>query len=383
MITFQYILLHFLLLCILFVFCRKISCAKNDSNYWKLAFFPMVAYTLEEGLRWGREIDWNLYYDVYNTLASGGWTGHEPLFSLMWKLCGILQFPYPLVITLSSLLFIYSLFFFFKPYRNVIWIAIPLSVASHIVTSSNLIRWYMAISFCLISFALYRSKKNILGLLFFSGAFLTHYAMLPMCLFFLLCNRKKPISRPSIAIVVCLVLILFFDKSLLVYLGPIFRLFENVNRFTQYFDRGISGLMSQSEETKSLAMTFFSFIPYIAFIMYGNRLCKKNMIPWFYYNMVVVASYLKIISAGMELFGRYYYVIDFFVCLMAAHVVAYLKVTHKKMIGKILFAFCILFFIRKAIYMCTPFQYDEMMLYVWNTQIDPQALYYFRQGLLK
>lgn len=60
MITFVYIALHALLLLVMLFFCRRI--VLNGRNYWRLAIIPILSYGLEEGLRWGRETDWNFYY---------------------------------------------------------------------------------------------------------------------------------------------------------------------------------------------------------------------------------------------------------------------------------------------------------------------------------
>lgn len=379
MITLQYILLHLFLLIVLLYCCKKISIS-SVHLYWKYAFVAIVVYTLEEGLRWGRETDWNMYYGVYKTLSSGGWTNHEPFFVLLWKLFGVMGLPYPVVISFCSMLFIFSLFFFFKPYKNVIYLAVPLSVACHITTSSNLIRWYMAVSLCLISVALFESQKRKIGLLFFCLSFLTHYAIVLTVMFYAICKIKKTITKPVTAVVVCILLLLFFDKSFLSNFSFIYKLFGEINRFSGYLEGGFSRLAT-ANETKSFAMTLFTFVPFFAFIIYGYRLKRNGLISPIHYNMVVVASYFKIISSGLEFFSRYYYLLDFFVCLVASHVIIYLKKQHYGIIAKVLFAFCVLYLIRKYIYMCSPFKYDEFMLYVWNNRIDPQDLYYFRRSL--
>lgn len=78
MITFIYVALHVSLLIILLLSCRKI--VTHRKCYWRYAIFPISFYGLEEGLRWGRETDWNLYYYVYEDYLHGISSNHEWLF---------------------------------------------------------------------------------------------------------------------------------------------------------------------------------------------------------------------------------------------------------------------------------------------------------------
>ncbi len=63
----QYIVLHILVILIKYVVgIAKKHLTKKQKNYWKLASIPIMVFTFEEGLRWGRHIDWCAYYYVYN-----------------------------------------------------------------------------------------------------------------------------------------------------------------------------------------------------------------------------------------------------------------------------------------------------------------------------
>lgn len=382
MIVFQYVLLHFLLLVTIIYFCRKISFASNDALYWKYATIPIIAYTIEEGLRWGRETDWSLYYKVYSILAGGEWTNHEFLFQILWKAFAFCGLPYPAVISICSFLFIFSLFFFLKNYKEVIWIALPLCVANHLIAASNLIRWYTAISFFLISLGLINRKKTLAGYVLLMLSFFFHYGMAPIGLIYLLCKNCKCIAKPFWAVVTCLALIFLFDKSVLSHFSVLYNIFNGIGRFAMYFDHGMERLMQQAHETKSIAITLFTFIPFFAFIIYGYKLKLKRVITDCHYNLIVLASYIKIVSDGLEIFIRYYRALDFFICLGAAYVFSYLRKNYHLTQQKIFLVFVCFYIVRKFIFMMQPYEYDEYMLYLWNSnRMDPMDIYYFRQSL--
>lgn len=385
MIASQYLFLHFLLLCVLFLSCRKIAYAKDDSKYWKKAVFPIIAFSLEEGLRWGRDTDWNLYYNVYRELGNHGWTNHEPLFQLIWKTFAICGLPYPVVILMCSFLFILSLFVFFKPYYRQIWLGLPLLVASHLIYASNLIRWYIACSFALIAISYINEKRKKMAAIWLFVAFFCHYGILLAFCLLALGYKIKCIAKPRTAIVVCILLLFFFDKSVLVHFGFIFNIFNHVDRFAYLFSDGAAMIMGNGAGyggSKDLITKCITFTPFFAFIIYGYRLMRLGKIPNYLYNILVIGSYLKLISSGLEIIGRYYYFVDFFVCLEVSFVFDYLKGKKKTVFSQVMLLLCITYIIRKFIFMCQPFAYDEFMLYVWNERIDPMELFYFRKNLM-
>ena len=383
MITFVYIALHALLLLVMLFFCRRI--VLNGRNYWRLAIIPILSYGLEEGLRWGRETDWNFYYYVYEDYLHGLSSDHEWLFQLIWRSFASFGLPYPCVITVCSLFFIFALFVFFKPYasRKEFAYIIPLCVACHIITSSNLIRWYMAVSFMLMGCRLFSERKFWMAILCFVAAISTHFFSIVIVLFLVcLFYYKKIIMRPAWACLVCVLLLLLFDRSMLAKFGFIYDYLGMFNRFSGYLDNGYSWIIGADEGysgTKSVLMSFVTFMPYFAFIISGYHLMQKGALQVAYYNIVVVASMLKIISSGLELFGRVYCFFDFFICFSCIMSVGYIRKTSGKFIYKLLLVFCVFYILRKFLYMCEPMQYDELMLYVWDKQIEPSSILEFKR----
>lgn len=188
--------------------------------------------------------------------------------------------------------------------------------------------------------------------------------------------------RPAWACLVCVLLLLLFDRSMLAKFGFIYDYLGMFNRFSGYLDNGYSWIIGADEGysgTKSVLMSFVTFMPYFAFIISSYHLMQKGALQVAYYNIVVVASMLKILSSGLELFGRVYYFFDFFICFSCIMSVGYLRKTSGKFIYKLLLVFCVFYILRKFLYMCEPMQYDELMLYVWDKQIEPSSLLEFKR----
>ena len=77
-------LIYILLKILLFiVFCFSgswLSKAKTNKSYWMIAIVPMLAFAIIEGLRFGRLIDYNVYYFRYIDLGEGIEQFYELLF---------------------------------------------------------------------------------------------------------------------------------------------------------------------------------------------------------------------------------------------------------------------------------------------------------------
>ena len=377
MIAFQYTFLHLIVLLTIFISCKTIQNKKN--GYWKYALPSIVLLGLEEGMRWGREMDWNYYYYVYADYIAGYPSNHELLFQLIWRICATLGIPYYIVITGCSLFFIYSLFYLFRPNAgsSAFLYIIPLCVACHTITSSNLIRWYMALSFFLLSVRNLLDKKHLFFGVFLISSFFTHYAM-AVCatLFFLIYLLKRRIS-PTIACAISTILIIINTKEILSHFTIIYELFSGIDRFSSYLDFDYQRIISNGSinvEEKSVLMKLITFTPYYFSFYIGEKLLSSKKIGLLEYNLLIYGSFFKILSSGLELVGRVYYVFDIFICMTFSFIFSHLYQNHKNLINKMAFSFLLFYFISKGIYMCKPLEYDEYMLYIWNEHIDPTTI---------
>ena len=44
---------------------KKATIASSNKSYWKALFLTILFFTVEEGFRWVRDIDWCSYYWTY------------------------------------------------------------------------------------------------------------------------------------------------------------------------------------------------------------------------------------------------------------------------------------------------------------------------------
>lgn len=393
MITIQYIFLHVLLIVILFFSCKKID-SVDRKYYWHYALIPILAFALEEGLRWGRALDWCYYYDVYSKLMRGEDTGHEPLFSFLWSVFASLGVSYPIVIVSCSGLLIFSGFFLFRPYQGFLRYVMPIWILITAPWAINVIRWFIGLSFLFISTRYFLDGKRFRWIIFFLCSVLTHYGMFLMLPIFFLLLKNRLILKPWLVAMVSLLLLLLFDTSFLSRFSFLFDYMSLLSvRYEHYTDNaedwlsgnvGVSQTMSVSLVhgfVKLFPYLFFVFLSYYLIINRHTRLGKlvayKMLLP--FYNLAVVGCLLKSVSFGLELLIRYTFYFEMSFAFLCAYTLFCLN-SKKQNKGKynidVLFISLLSFFILwKIVSFCRPlYPYDEIMGYVWNEVENPLFL---------
>ena len=374
MIELQYISLHLIVVVLTFVYCRKIS-RSPFSEYWKLAAIPILCFSLEEGLRWGRLIDWCFYYNAYSEILDRKFGTIEPLFWLIWGAFAKLGLPYYAVITFCSFLLCFSLFFFCKPYKKGIFIAIPLAIVTAGTFASNLIRWYMAVSFMLLGCRLYLDGKQKKAYLLFFCSFCCHYAIIIGLLLLFFVNKiwKKCICSAKVAIVVSATLIFTLNQfpQLITYLATLSALLSGVERFEHYIND--SQQWFTISDNLNFIYLFFSMIP-LYIMLYGVYLYRKeNNQYYFLYNSFVLLLWIKSAGQGLELGLRYKAIFDLFMC--AAVGILFINANKKNLQNIIIKSAIVIWLILQTIIFCRPLPDNAYNLYVWNEhKQDPYIL---------
>ena len=380
MITIQYVFFHILLLVIFYVYSCRIAKEKSTDKYWTILWIPITAFTIEEGFRWGRHIDWCAYYYQYQDMLKGYSTTHEPFFRLIWNTFAYLELPYYIVVAFCSFLLIYSLCFFCKPYWKYAYILLPFLVVWIAPKAINLIRWYMAFSFLLIGLRLFLDNKKKIAFIVFALSFFTHYAIsLLIPLFLCVTYIKKFICKPWIAILVSLGLILFFNLSFMKNFVFIVELFSGVGRFAGYVENAEGWLTGAGQnaiiERRSVIIYIISCIPFYLYIWYGkkcsNKLIKEDVIL---YNLAVLGLCLRSVSSGLELASRYASMFDPFLVVMAVKSLIYFGDSKRKF-RLVFISIIILSMGVQFVRFCAPMEREEFMHYIWNKQISPSYLF--------
>lgn len=379
MIELKYILFHILLLFISYICGRKITLSPIQ-QYWKVAIWIIIAFIIEEGLRWGRNIDWCVYYDVYQDYLKGSTSNHEILFRFIWKIYAYCNLPYYIVIASCSGLLIYSFLYFCKPYKETIFILIPFIIGMCASNATNLIRWYMSFSFVLIATRLYLNGKIKSSILLTLCSICTHIGMIIIIpIFYFIINRKRILFKPLITIIISLAFIILFDPSILGKLSFIFDLFSGFERFNTYSEDATEWLTGTGQNADSIRRSsieqLIATVPLWTYIISGYEVCKskKNIIP--IYNLAIIGIFFKNAASGLELFGRYSYLFEPFICIIAVYGLIYIHKEKKwTPVNILLYAIGTIFIVRKFIAFCTPMEYEQLMHYVWDTPIDPYEL---------
>lgn len=364
MISFQFVLLHLLVVLVTFFSCKKI---KNNSvrKYWHFAYLSICVFALEEGLRWGRMVDWCMYHETYNNILQTSDETMEPVFRLVWTLFAILNVPYWGVILFMALFFIVSAFYFCKPYKNLLPYVMPLFVVTAGFFAENLIRWYMSYSFLLIALRLYLDGKNKPAIGWALCSVLTHYAMILSVVLFVALNhlKNKKICSPicAICLSVIFVLLMSYYKDLMMNLLFIANVFSGSERFAMYSDDASEWFVVKNVDVFS---NIILMTPLYLALWVANKKMKNMPMNNFFYNCFVVSLLIKSLGQNLELALRYRAIFDPFVCMLMG--IVYYSVSSLK--GKNLFckAIMLLFLFMQAVRFCSPLENDKLNMYVWN-----------------
>ncbi len=384
----QYYLMHILLLTATAIAGYKIQ-TSSTSRYWQVASICIVTFLLVEGLRWGRQIDWILYYDVYEQIKSGIDTEHEFLFMLLWQFFAFLDIPYPVVVCFSSFLLITSLLTILKDYKPVYFFALLYLVCIICHVSANLQRWFLGASFLYWALCYFQKRMYRVAIVISICACLFHVAIIIVLpLFFFLLKYDKVLMKPLPATLVLVLLTVFFDPSVLSNFTIIFDLFSNVSRFAQYMEDPegwLNGTASTVEmEKRSLLHNLGAIVPYIFAIIANyhiliNNSKSKNYKNYgllkgnnaFIYNTFVLGTWVLAITMSLELVGRYSYLFYPFISIALANAVKYYY-RHKTILYKIGFLACFGFLLLKISYNIKPLVDNPVFMgYVWDSNQYP------------
>lgn len=152
-----YVILHVLLLLVFWRFGKLMSKSNADRDYWRNAIVPILCFIIVSGLRFGRDIDYNVYYINYTQgFSKDSEIGINFIFDIMHAF-NISYYVFP--IFCSSLL-IFSFVLLLSVYREGAQYALILLMG--VMGIELFLRWYLALSIVLIGvFFLYKGKPQL------------------------------------------------------------------------------------------------------------------------------------------------------------------------------------------------------------------------------
>lgn len=370
-----YLLCLLSMMLVMYVSGKGIS--KSGNIYSRAGFMAVVVYTLNEGLRYGRGIDYNLYYSDYMDLAAGKEDDSEPVFAFIREIFISLGLPYQALIIFMSFMFIWSLLTLIQNYRNLMPLALPLFVFFSISEVENMVRWYLAFSFFLFGLSdLIKKEKLSWKYFVFSLVGSTiHFAFLPIpIVFYIVFRFKQNVIKPYISIPLFFVIYYTFESDTMSQYVDFVNIIVDISgdRFASYGDRAeywLTGGFSGEDVSGIIDKAEIAFLLVLTMLGYRIRRYHSNIYS-FAYNLFIIGFLLLPIAKKVELVIRYDSIFYFFRSIvMAAVIYTYYiqRRCHLIPIVKLICMFLLLYAPFKTIVgiiLDNPKRY----LYVWDKQ---------------
>ncbi len=278
----HFVLLTCRLLLFIIVVCNAFHLSSLKRTVTLLSFFPTIAaYTLYAGLRWGRGIDYNLYYWLYKDINAGiGREDNEPLFELLIKISGWLGLEWKHFVFFMSFFLIFSGCFFLRNFRKESVLLLPFFVFN-LSLAETLMRWYLGFSFILIGLYFLLQNKQRFFWVFSLLGFLVHYGLAIDILGFYLIwiFSRKYVMKPTVALIIYIGIFFLFTPQFMSYFADFI---QNVNlgtRFLMYQNNAEAWLVGDANDEVRGQLSMTNLISTIYLICIGYSCYVKNKTP--------------------------------------------------------------------------------------------------------
>lgn len=282
----------------------------------KASWPGILAFTLNEGLRFGRGLDYNLYAaGFYGNSSVDLWERYEPIYASVTVFLKDNDLSFQWIVVLTSFTLIVSLVCFVRNFREAAPWGLPAFAVLYQQEAENLMRWFFGASFLIIGFSFLlkegRKKKDVMLYVFFSVvSVLVHYGLFVMPVaYYLMTLPKRPLLKPWMAISLFFLTAAYFQIKVMLaftdYLN-VFALFSD--RAESYISAGEQWLTSGSDILTFSAIsgrTFTAVCCVSAFL--GYRLVKilDDRGYTILYNLFFIGFVVMPITNQLEIGRRY------------------------------------------------------------------------------
>lgn len=183
---------------------------KDGKSFWKFSSIGIIVYSLVEGLRWNRGVDYPHYYQ---DLTGKLFTDYSEYVYVWWtELFKFTGLPYWIAFIFYSFLLIHGFCCLMKHFKKqAIW-ALPLFFIITVGSSENLIRQFIAVSMFEYALYFFLEKKYIKSIVFVIMTMQTHNSVLltiAFALFVHLVHFDKKIKTGYLLVAIYLFLYYF------------------------------------------------------------------------------------------------------------------------------------------------------------------------------
>lgn len=334
----------------------------------------IFAYTLNEGLRFGRGIDYNLYWRAYNQFAAGWQAKKDPVFNFFQQTFISLDLPFQALVIFMSFMFILGVLCLMRNFKLVLPFALPLFVIYSLANVENMVRWYLAYSFILIglSFLMHEKRLNLKYIVCCAIGCSIHLAITPIpFLFYILFLKKGVLLHPIVSIPSFFLIYFLFDtKIMLVFADLLNVVTSSVGAFDSYSNRAeywLTGGFAGVEMSGKIGFLDLLYICLLTYMGYKTvRQMGHNYV--FAYNLFIIGMLLFPISKKIELIGRYDQTFYFFRGIVLASVL-YMYFIWKRITSyNIVLLLILLVYVSsiKSVIVTTFKTNEKFLLYVWD-----------------
>lgn len=372
------IIYDILLILMLFILYR---CGKNIAKTKKLlspAFIiAIISYTLNEGLRFGRGIDYNLYGLEFESLERGGESNFEVGFLYIAKILIENGIPWQGYVMLMSFIFILATIILLRNFREILPYALPLFVLFSISETENMVRWYLGFSFIMVGlvYLLREKRQSTIFVLFCLLACTFHIALFPLALaFYMLCLFKKPLFSPLWTLALYFAIAFVFQTDFMLPLvGMVNILSGTSERFANYGNQaeywltsGYAGRENFSALPNLQELIFYCFLVWLGYK--AIREMDKKYI--FVYNAFLVGLLFNPLALQIELVKRFNQPFMFFCGIVLACVLKHFFATKAIRINRFIWLFSLLVFVNMGRrILVAPFKtHPDKYLYIWDSK---------------
>lgn len=334
-----YWVLRIFLLCAM-VFCGYGISYKNNGNkyFWYYAIVIIAAYTLIEGLRYNRGVDYAHYAaELQRDIYAGDGLSREPLYDfivLFFRSTGI---PFYFGFMLYSFMLISSLMLVLKKMPAYAFVALPIFYALTWDSAETFIRQFIAIAFVLYALYFYLNGQRKLMYAMLICVPLSHLSGLIAVGPFLLFVYMKPekwIKTPAYFLAIYVISYLVWDLAIFDQISDLIQQFDigdksstNMDYYVQHSDEWFSTDSSLSDKNasqsnKNIVISIAQFISNCMVIWFGYYAMLKDKKLGIVYYFSFIGILLMQIAGDLELWLRFGWWFIYLVPIMIAGIIA-------------------------------------------------------------
>jgi len=375
MIVLQYIVLFLTMLLILYFSGRKLRYKYKILS--PAGIITILVYTLNEGLRYGRGMDYNVYAMNYEDLAVGKESRWDMSFLYIAKLLISFDISWQGYVFLMSFIFIFASLCLLRNYQELCPFALPLFIMFSMHEVENMVRWYLGFSFILIglSFMLNGTQKGVIYFLLYSIFACTfHVALAPIPLvLYIVTLKKTPLFTPFVTILLFFAISFSFQSKFMLRFVEIANLlslvserFENYGNNPEYWLTGGFG----GEGHFSVLPDIQELLILGCLVILGYKTISVAGEKYLYaYNLFIIGLLLHPIARQIELVGRFAQPFYFFRGIVLAGIIYYIYQKKRVFVKPAFAILSLLIFLNMGRrYITTPIKNaPDHYLYVWDS----------------